>query len=91
LDTGDRTVEHLKITAVKAVSHTHEADDICQLVNQIDCHFQWQFRNCYPGILNCCHGIASRQIGHPVDLHSLASVEIHLSTCSVNHDGGIVL
>jgi hypothetical protein len=42
--------------------------------------------NYYLMILNGLHGMVASQAGNPEEQYSLASVVIHLSTCSVNPD-----
>ena len=91
MDTGDKTVERLEMTAVKEGNHTHAADDIHWRVSQIDWRCQWRVVNPYPRILNHRHGAVASQLAHPVEWYSLSLVEIPLSTCSVNKHGGKVI
>ena len=88
METGDKTVEHLEMAAVKEGNHIHTVDDIDWRISEIDYLCQWQLMNYDPRILNCDHCVVARHIGHYVDQYLLSSVEIHLSSFAVNKDGG---
>ena len=91
MENGDKTAECLEMAAVQEGNHTPAADDIDWCVHQVDCLCQGQFVNYYPMILNCCHRVVPRQIGHTVVPYLLSLVEILSSTSSVMKDGGNLL
>jgi len=83
METGDKTAERLEMAAVKKGKHTLAADNITWCVSQIDCFWEWHVMSLNAVILNCRDRVVASQRGHQVEPHSLSSVEILLSTCSV--------
>jgi len=67
---GDRTVEHLEMAAVKEGNCNLAADDIDWCVSQIDCLCEWHIVNFHLVILNYRHSVVASQIGHQVEPYS---------------------
>jgi len=86
MENRSKTAKLLEIFAMREGNNTHAGVDIDWSVSQIDGHCKCQLVNYYPRMLNCHHSIVASDIGHLLEPCLLTSVEIHLSSFSVNED-----
>jgi len=74
------------MATVMAGNHPEAADNIHWFVIQIDCLCHWHFAKYFLMILNCLPGVVVLQIGYREEPELLSSLEIYMSTSSVNKD-----